>query len=105
MATRFMPWQPARQLLLQLLAMARRTFLQPAVCDADAGLIGGAVALAEEVAGYQRGHAYGAFDGREVQDTCNMRDVSHHQKPLQTCPAYGCLCCHMVCRCKIISLL
>ena len=59
---------------LQPLIIAGRTFLQPAVCDGDACLIRGAFALPEEVAGYQRGHAYGSFDGCEVQDTCNMQE-------------------------------
>ena len=61
-----MLWRPARQLLIQLLAMAKLTFLQPAVGDSDAGLIRGAFVLAKEVASYQRGHAYGALNGREV---------------------------------------
>ena len=66
MATEVMRRQPAMHMHLQLLIIARRTLLQPAVCDGDACLIRGAFALAPEVAGYQRGHAYGSFNGREV---------------------------------------
>ena len=92
MATWTMHWQPARHLHLRLLAMAKCTFLQPSVCDTDVCLIRGAVALAKEVAGHQRGHANSSLGGREVQDACNTHSALHHQtifQTLQNCPPDG----------------
>ena len=100
-----MHWQPARNSHFQLAAMTKRTFLQPAVCDGDAGLIRGAFTLAEEVAGHEWGHAYGAFYGREVQDTCNTHNVSCHPTIYRhhTVLLMGRKVAGMTCRCQIIS--